>query len=282
MRSVRSIRDLGNSVVVVEHDRETMLAADAIVEMGPGAGEQGGEIVNAGTAEEVLNTNALTGPYLRGEVSGCVRRRDVRNTSHWLSLRKVAHHNLKEIDVAIPSRVFSCISGVSGSGKSSLLYDVLYKGMKRILDKDFRERAGKHLGIDGAEQFRNVVLVDQSPIGRTPRSNPATYTGLFTLIRELFAELPESKIRGYAPGRFSFNVRGGRCEACSGAGSVKVSMLFLPDVYVDCEVCGGTRYNRETIDVRYKVRNIADVLNMTVDDAFEFFKEIPRIASKLA
>jgi excinuclease ABC subunit A len=282
LRTLRSIRDLGNTVVVVEHDRETMLAADAIVEMGPGAGEQGGEIVNAGTAEEVLNTNALTGPYLRGEVSGCVRRRDVRNTSHWLTLRKVAHHNLKEIDVAIPSRVFSCISGVSGSGKSSLLYDVLYKGMKRILDKDFRERAGKHLSIDGAEQFRNVVLVDQSPIGRTPRSNPATYTGLFTLIRELFAELPESKIRGYAPGRFSFNVRGGRCEACSGAGSVKVSMLFLPDVYVDCEVCGGTRYNRETLEVRYKGRNIADVLNMTVDDAFEFFKEIPRIASKLA
>jgi excinuclease ABC subunit A len=282
LRTLRSIRDLGNTVVVVEHDRETMLAADAIVEMGPGAGELGGEIINSGTAEEVKSSKALTGPYLRGEVSGCVRRENLRRPSNWLTLKKVAHHNLKNIDVPIPVGVFTCISGVSGSGKSSLLYDVLYKGMKRILDRDFRERAGKHLKIEGAEVFKNVVLVDQSPIGRTPRSNPATYTGLFTLIRELFAELPESKIRGYAPGRFSFNVRGGRCEACGGAGSVKVSMLFLPDVYVDCEVCGGTRYNRETLEVRYKGKNISDVLNMTVDEASEFFKDIPRIASKLA
>ncbi len=282
LRTLQSIRDLGNTVVVVEHDRETMLAADSIIEMGPGAGERGGEIVSAGSAEEIRKTKGLTGPYLRGEVSGCIRRDFVRPPVGWLTLRKVAHHNLKDIDVSIPAGVFTCISGVSGSGKSSLLYDVLYKGMKRLLDRDFRERAGKHDGIEGIELFKNVVMVDQSPIGRTPRSNPATYTGVFTLIRELFSQLPEAKLRGYAQGRFSFNVRGGRCEACGGAGSVKVSMLFMPDVYVDCDVCGGTRYNRETLEVRYKGRNISDVLNMTVDEASEFFKDIPRISSKLA
>ncbi|MBQ3396569.1 MAG: excinuclease ABC subunit UvrA, partial [Synergistaceae bacterium] len=204
-----------------------------------------------------------------------------RTPTGWIHVNGAAHNNLKNIDVDIPVGVFTCITGVSGSGKSSFLYDVLYKGMRRILDKDFRERPGKFKSITGANAFDNIVLVDQSPIGRTPRSNPATYTGVFSLIREFFAELPDAKIRGYSPGRFSFNVKGGRCEACGGAGSVKTSMLFLPDIYSDCDVCGGTRYNHETLEVRFKGRNIADVLSMTVDEAIEFFSEIPKISNKL-
>jgi len=282
VRTLESIRDLGNTVVVVEHDRETMTAADAIIEMGPAAGDQGGEVVFAGDYADAVQSNFLTGPYLRGECTGIVRAGKKRISRGLLTIRGACHNNLKKIDVSFPTGLLVTVSGVSGSGKSSLVYDVLYKGLRRLLDKDFRERAGEHKAIEGSEQFRNVVLVDQAPIGRTPRSNPATYTGLFTLIRELFAELPESRIRGYLPGRFSFNVRGGRCEACGGGGSTKVSMLFLPDVYVPCEVCGGKRYNRETLEVKFKGKTISDILDMTVDEGFSFFRDIPRIASKIA
>ncbi|MDR1741649.1 MAG: excinuclease ABC subunit UvrA [Synergistaceae bacterium] len=280
VKTLTSIRDLGNTVVVVEHDRETMKAADALIEMGPGAGESGGEVLHAGSYADVLKTDGLTGPYLRGSATGIVRGPERRAPKGWLTVRGAEHNNLKRIDVSIPKGVFTCISGVSGSGKSSLVYDVLYKGVRRLIDRDFRERPGKHSAIEGAD-FDNVALVDQSPIGRTPRSNPATYTGVFSTIREFFSEMPEAKIRGYAPGRFSFNVKGGRCEACGGAGSVRVSMLFLPDIYVDCEVCGGTRYNRETLEVRFKEKNIADVLAMTVDEAVGFFADVPKIAPKL-
>jgi excinuclease ABC subunit A len=298
VRTLESIRDLGNTVVVVEHDRDTMKSAETLIEMGPAAGERGGEITCCGTFDEVLKTDGLTGPYLRGEVTGIVRHGERgkpaksskrpkktdpgrREPAGWFAVKGAEHHNLKKIDVRIPKGVFTCICGVSGSGKSSFVYDVLYKGMRRLMDRDFRERPGRHEKITGVEDFDNVVLVDQSPIGRTPRSNPATYTGVFSLIRDFFAGLPEAGIRGYKAGRFSFNVRGGRCEACGGAGSVKVSMLFLPDIYVDCEVCGGTRYNRETLEVRFKGKSIADVLAMTVDEAVDFFADIPRIASKL-
>ncbi len=258
-----------------------MQAADELIELGPEAGKNGGEILYSGSYEQVIKTEGKTGRYLRGEESGIVRQESRRKASGWVRVRGAAHNNLKNIDVDIPVGVFTCISGVSGSGKSSFLYDVLYKGMRRILDKDFRERPGKFKTIEGADNFDNIVLVDQSPIGRTPRSNPATYTGVFSLIREFFAGLPEAKIRGYNSGRFSFNVKGGRCEACGGAGSVKTSMLFLPDIYSDCEVCKGTRYNQETLDVEFKGKNIADVLAMTVNEALDFFGDIPRIANKL-
>ena len=281
IRSLNSIRDLGNTVVVVEHDRETMQAADNLIEMGIAAGENGGEIINSGSYKKFLKTNGLTGKYLRGESSGIVKKESRRIPEKFLIVKGAAHNNLKNINVKIPIGCFTCISGVSGSGKSSFLYEVLYKGMRRILDKDFRERPGKFDSIEGTEFFDNIVLVDQSPIGRTPRSNPATYTGVFSLIREFYSELPDAKMRGYQAGRFSFNVKGGRCEACGGAGSVKTSMLFLPDIYSDCEVCGGTRYNHETLEVKFKGKNIADVLAMTVDEAAEFFENIPKIVSKL-
>ena len=281
IRSLKSIRALGNTVVVVEHDRDTMQAADELIELGPEAGENGGQILYSGSYDAVLKTDGQTAKYLRGEASGIVRKEHRRKPSGWFTVKGAAHNNLKNIDVKIPAGVFTCISGVSGSGKSSLVYDVLYKGMRRMLDRDFRERPGKFRAIEGCELFDNIVLVDQSPIGRTPRSNPATYTGVFSLIREFFAQLPESKVRGYNAGRFSFNVKGGRCEACGGAGSVKTSMLFLPDIYSDCEICHGTRYNHETLEVRFKGKNIADVLGMTVDEAIEFFAEIPKIAGKL-
>ena len=309
VKTLFSIRDLGNSVIVVEHDRETIKAADAIIEIGPAAGEMGGEIVKSGSYQEIYNSDTLTGKYLRGEDTGIfisLPEQDVpikgvrtknksnritilgknsdtirRSPKGWIILKGVEHNNLKSIDVNIPTGVFTCITGVSGSGKSSLVYDVLYKGMRRLMDKDYRERAGKCKDISGWENFDNIVLVDQSPIGRTPRSNPATYTGVFSLIREHFAALTEAKIRGYNTGRFSFNVKGGRCEACNGAGSVKVSMLFMADIYVDCEICGGTRYNHETLEVKYKGKSISDVLNMSVSEAVNFFSEIPRISSKL-
>ena len=281
IRSLQYIKNLGNTVVVVEHDKETMQAADELIELGPEAGEKGGEILHSGSYKSVLKTDGRTGKYLRGEETGVVRAKERRKPLGWVEVIGAAHNNLKNIDVKIPVGVFTCISGVSGSGKSSFLYDVLYKGMRRILDPDFRERPGKFQRIDGFENFDNIVLVDQSPIGRTPRSNPATYTGLFSLIRDFYAALPEAKVRGYSAGRFSFNVKGGRCEACGGAGSVKTSMLFLPDIYSDCEICKGTRYNHETLEVRFKDKNIADVLAMTVDEAMEFFKDIPKIANKL-
>ncbi|MBQ8693222.1 MAG: excinuclease ABC subunit UvrA [Synergistaceae bacterium] len=281
IKSLKSIRELGNTVVVVEHDRETMQAADALIEIGPEAGVNGGKILQNGSYEQVLKSNNLTGPYLRGEATGIVRPDKPRVIKNWLEVRGAAHNNLKNIDIKIPVGVFTCLSGVSGSGKSSFLYDVLYKGLRRQLDRDFRERPGKFESIINNDLFNNIVLVDQSPIGRTPRSNPATYTGVFTLIREFYANLPEAKIRGYDAGRFSFNMKGGRCEACHGAGSIKISMLFLPDIYADCEVCGGTRYAHETLEVKFKDKSIADVLNMTVSEALEFFSEIPRIASRL-
>lgn len=281
IRSLKSIRDLGNTVVVVEHDIETMKAADELIELGPEAGIKGGEILNSGSYDEFMKTDGMTAKYLRGEFTGIVMKESRRIPTGWIHVNGASHNNLKNIDVDIPIGVFTCITGVSGSGKSSFLYDVLYKGMRRILDKDFRERPGKFKSITGSDAFDNIVLVDQSPIGRTPRSNPATYTGVFSLIRDFFAELPEARIRGYKSGRFSFNVKGGRCEACGGAGSVKTSMLFLPDIYSDCEICGGTRYNHETLEVRFKGRNIADVLSMTVDESIEFFSEIPKIANKL-
>lgn len=281
VHTLDSIRELGNTVVVVEHDRETMKAADALIEMGPEAGEQGGEIVRSGSYQDFLSSEGRTGSYLRGEATGVVRKKKRRKAQGWLTVRGAAHHNLKGIDVKIPRGTFTCLCGVSGSGKSSFLYDVLYKGLRRALDRDYRERPGAFKSLIGADAFENVVLVDQSPIGRTPRSNPATYTGVFSLIREFYAGLPEANIRGYRPGRFSFNVKGGRCEACGGAGSVKVSMLFLPDIYVDCEVCGGTRYNHETLEVRFKGKSIADVLAMTVDEAVAFFGNVPRIVNRL-
>ena len=279
--SLRSIQKLGNTVVVVEHDRETMQAADELVELGPEAGEKGGRILYAGSYDEILKSDGKTGKYLRGDETGIVKPEKRRKPSNFVHVLGASHNNLKNIDVDVPVGVFACVTGVSGSGKSSFLYDVLYKGMRRILDRDFRERPGKFRAIEGAENFENIILVDQSPIGRTPRSNPATYTGVFTMIREFFAALPESKVRGWNAGRFSFNVKGGRCEACGGAGSVKTSMLFLPDIYSDCEICGGTRYNHETLEVKFKGKNIADVLNMTVDEAGEFFADIPKISSKL-
>lgn len=283
LKTLLSIRDLGNTVIVVEHDRDTMCNADHIIEMGPAAGEQGGAVVQSAEPGELLSTGSLTAPYIRGEANGILKSPNTpREATGWLEVKGARHNNLKGIKVRFPLGVMTCITGVSGSGKSTLAHEILYKGLKRILDPDFRERPGKCSAIIGSESLRNIVLVDQSPIGRTPRSNPATYTGVFTLIRELFSRLPESKMRGYSPGRFSFNIRGGRCEACGGGGSVKVSMLFLPDVYVKCEVCDGKRYNSETLEVLYKGKNISEVLDMTVDEARNFFADIPRISSKLS
>jgi len=281
--TLKEIRDLGNSVVVVEHDRETVAAADWIVELGPGAGEKGGRIVAEGPPDRLTDGVSLTGPYLRGEADGVVLAQAGRRPPRgFLTARNCREHNLKGIDVPIPLGVFGALSGVSGSGKSTVLYEILYKGLRGRLDPEYRDPAGRHDRIEGIEQIRNVVLVDQSPIGRTPRSNPGTYTGVFTPIRELFAQLPEAKVRGYLPGRFSFNVRGGRCESCGGDGVLRVSMLFLPDVYVRCDVCKGARYNRETLEVRYKGKSIADVLEMTVSEARALFADLPRIASRLA
>ena len=280
--TLRAIRDIGNTVLVVEHDRDTMAAADHILELGPGAGEHGGELIAGGSAEEVMRGDSSTALYLRGEADGTWRpQSERRRPSGMIKVRGARENNLKKLNIDIPLNVFAALSGVSGSGKSTFLYEVLYKGLRGKFDKDYRERPGKFDSIGGYESLRNIVLVDQSPIGRTPRSNPATYTGVFTPIREFYAGLQESKLRGYQPGRFSFNVKGGRCEACNGDGVIKVSMLFLPDVYVKCDVCKGQRYNRETLEVRYKGLSIADVLELTVDEAIEHFAGIPRIANKL-
>ena len=279
--ALKSVRDMDNTVIVVEHDRDTMLAADYIVEIGPGAGSYGGEVVQRGEADEFRKTNSLTGPYLRGDRCGMVRSERLTLPKERLEILGAAEHNLKGVDISIPLNSLVCLTGVSGSGKSSLMYDVLYRGLRRKLDADYRDRPGRHKDILGWEQLKNVAMVDQSPIGRTPRSNPATYTGVFSAIRELYSQLPEAKLRGYASGRFSFNVKGGRCEACGGAGERRVSMLFMPDVYVECDVCHGTRYNRETLEVKFKRHSIADVLNLSVDEAMELFKDLPRIARKL-
>jgi len=281
LKTLKAVRDLGNTVLVVEHDRDTMLAADFIVELGPGAGEHGGNLVAAGPRESILECDCMTGPYLEGKSFGAAIKENTRNPAGWIKVLGAREHNLKNIDVSLPTGVLTCITGVSGSGKSTLMHDILYRGMKRLMDKDFRARPGLHREIRGWEIFRNIVLIDQDPIGRTPRSNPATYTGLFTPVRELFSQLPDARIRGFQPGRFSFNVRGGRCEACKGEGESRISMLFMPDVFVPCEICKGKRYNHETLEVRYKGRTISDVLDMPVEEALAFFSDIPRIASKL-
>ncbi len=277
LATLRHLRDLGNSVLVVEHDEETMRAADHIVDIGPGAGEHGGRIVAEGTVEDIIACpESVTGKYLSGELKIPVPETR-RAPSGWLTVAGAAEHNLKNIDVRIPLGIMTCVTGVSGSGKSSLVNEILYKALARKLNRA-RTIPGAHGRIEGAEQLDKVICIDQSPIGKTPRSNPATYTGVFDIIRDLFAATPDAKARGYTKGRFSFNVKGGRCESCSGDGIIKIEMHFLPDVYVPCEVCGGKRYNRETLDVKYKGKSIYDVLNMTVEEAMEFFRPIPRVA----
>ena len=278
--TLKHLRDLGNSVIVVEHDEDTMREADFIVDIGPGAGEHGGEVVATGNAEEIMqNENSVTGAYLSGRIRipvPEVRRKPIG----WLKVLGAQENNLKNIDVKFPLGVMTCVTGVSGSGKSSLVNQILYKRLARDLNRA-RTIPGRHKGIEGLEQLDKVINIDQSPIGRTPRSNPATYTGVFDLIRDLFATTPDAKARGYKKGRFSFNVKGGRCEACSGDGIIKIEMHFLPDVYVPCEVCKGRRYNRETLEVKYKGKNIYDVLDMTVEEAMHFFENVPSIHRKM-
>ena len=281
LKTLETIRDLENTVLVVEHDRETMMQADHIIELGPGAGEWGGKVIASAPPLKLSGKSTLSGPYLKGNVSGIVRSKTSRKPKGFIGIRGASENNLKNLDIDIPLGLFVCITGVSGSGKSTLMHEILYKGLRRKTDKNFRERAGKHKDITGWQEGMNAVMIDQAPIGRTPRSNPATYTGVFTPIRELYSRLPESRMRGYDPGRFSFNVRGGRCEACKGEGEVKISMLFMPDVYVKCDVCKGSRYNQETLDIRFKGKNIAEVLEMTVSEASEFFSDQPGIARKL-
>ena len=279
--TMKHLRDLGNTLLVVEHDEDTMMAADYIVDIGPGAGVHGGEVVACGTAEEIMNTpGSITGDYLSGRRKIPVPAERRKGNGHTLTIRGAAENNLRHVDVSIPLGTFTCVTGVSGSGKSSLVNEILYKRLGADLNR-VKVRPGKHDAIEGEEFLDKVIDIDQSPIGRTPRSNPATYTGLFNDIRDLFASTPDAKARGYGPGRFSFNVRGGRCEACSGDGLIKIEMHFLPDIYVPCEVCKGKRYNRETLEVRYKGKNIYEVLEMTVDEALPFFENLPRIYNKL-
>ena len=280
LNTLKHLRDLGNTLIVVEHDEDTMREADCVVDIGPGAGEHGGELVAVGTAEEIMkNPNSITGKYLSGELKIPVPA-ERKKPSAWLTIRKAAENNLKNIDVKIPLGVMTCVTGVSGSGKSSLVNEILYKSLAKKLNHA-RTIPGKHKCIEGVEQLDKVIDIDQSPIGRTPRSNPATYTGVFDQIRDLFAATADAKARGYKKGRFSFNVKGGRCEACSGDGILKIEMHFLPDVYVPCEVCHGKRYNRETLEVKYKGKSIYDVLNMTVEEALAFFDHVPSIKRKI-
>ena len=280
LATLENLRDLGNTLIVVEHDEDTMRAADYIVDVGPGAGEHGGEIVATGTAEEIMqNERSVTGAYLSGR--RYIKIPDKRKApTGWLKILGAAQNNLKNMNVEIPLGVFTCVTGVSGSGKSSLINEILYKRLARELNHA-RTIPGKHKDILGMEQLDKVIDIDQSPIGRTPRSNPATYTGVFDLIRDLFASTQDAKARGYKKGRFSFNIKGGRCEACGGDGILKIEMHFLPDVYVPCEVCGGKRYNRETLEVKYKGKSIYDVLNMTVEEALSFFAHVPSISRKI-
>ena len=280
LATLKNLRDLGNTLIVVEHDEDTMREADYIVDIGPGAGEHGGKVIAAGTAEEIMqNPDSITGAYLSGRIQIPVPK-ERRKPTGFLKVIGASENNLKNVNVDIPLGVMTCVTGVSGSGKSSLTNEVLYKTLQRKLNRA-RTIPGKHKDIKGLEQLDKVIDIDQSPIGRTPRSNPATYTGVFDMIRDLFAATPDAKAKGYKKGRFSFNVKGGRCEACSGDGILKIEMHFLPDVYVPCEVCGGKRYNRETLEVKYKGKSIYDVLNMTVEEALEFFKNVPSIERKI-
>ncbi|MBC5743928.1 excinuclease ABC subunit UvrA [Lachnospiraceae bacterium MD308] len=280
LNTLKHLRDLGNSVIVVEHDEDTMREADYIVDVGPGAGEHGGEIVATGTAQDIIkNKNSITGAYLSGRESIPVPEKRSEPTG-WIKILGAQENNLKNLDVEIPLGIMTCITGVSGSGKSSLINEILYKRLARDLNRA-RTIPGKHKDIEGIDQLDKVIAIDQSPIGRTPRSNPATYTGVFDLIRDLFAATADAKARGYKKGRFSFNVKGGRCEACAGDGILKIEMHFLPDVYVPCEVCHGKRYNRETLEVKYKGKSIYDVLDMTVEEALHFFENVPSIRRKM-
>ena len=280
LATLKKLRDLGNSVIVVEHDEDTMRAADYVVDIGPGAGEHGGRVVAAGSVEDIISCEeSLTGQYLSGKKKIEVPEKRVEPKGY-ITIRDAHENNLKHIDVDIPLGVFTCVTGVSGSGKSSLVNEILYKSLAHTLNRA-KLITGKHGSIEGIEQLDKVICIDQAPIGRTPRSNPATYTGVFDMIRDLFASTQDAKMRGYTKGRFSFNVKGGRCEACSGDGIIKIEMHFLPDVYVPCEVCGGKRYNRETLEVKYKGKSIYDVLNMTVEEALDFFKNIPSIERKI-
>jgi excinuclease ABC subunit A len=272
---------MGNTVIVVEHDRDTILSADHVIDLGPGAGIHGGKVVAEGTPRKILtNRKSITGRYLSGTLSIPVPEKRRNGNGSYLRILKAEQNNLKQINVDIPLGCFTCVTGVSGSGKSTLLIDILYKALARHIYNS-SEKPGKFDKIIGSGSVDKVIDIDQSPIGRTPRSNPATYTGVFTLIRDIFSQVPEARRRGYKLGRFSFNVKGGRCEACSGEGAIKIEMHFLPDIYVTCDVCKGKRFNRETLEVHYKGKNISDILNMTVDEAMQFFEHIPHIKSKL-
>ena len=281
LATLRELRDLGNTLIVVEHDEDTMRAADYLIDIGPGAGAHGGQVVACGTPQEVMaNPNSLTGQYLSGKKKIEVPKERRKGNGNFLTVRGAQENNLKNLDVSIPLGTFTCVTGVSGSGKSSLVNEIIYKKLGADLNR-MKVHPGRCKAIEGEEFLDKVICIDQSPIGRTPRSNPATYTNLFNDIRDLFASTPDAKARGYAAGRFSFNVRGGRCEACSGDGQLKIEMHFLPDIYVPCEVCKGKRYNRETLEVRYKGKSIADVLEMTVEEALEFFRDLPKLEAKL-
>ncbi|MDO9574634.1 MAG: excinuclease ABC subunit UvrA, partial [Candidatus Contubernalis sp.] len=281
LNTLRNLRDLGNTLIVVEHDEETIRSADYVIDIGPGAGERGGEVVAAGTVEEILQKpRSITGQYLSGKKKIPLPSTRRETGEKWLQIKGAGEYNLDDLDVDFPLGVFICVTGVSGSGKSTLVNEILYKKLAQELHRA-KSKPGKHQQILGMEHLDKVIEIDQSPIGRTPRSNPATYTGAFTGIRELFSQVPDAKVRGYNQGRFSFNLRGGRCESCKGDGIIKIEMHFLPDVYVPCEVCKGKRYNRETLEVTYKGKNIAQVLDMTVAEALEFFQAIPKIKRKL-
>ncbi len=281
IKTLKNLRDLGNTLVVVEHDEDTIREADYIVDIGPGAGEHGGEVVAAGTLEDIMNTEkSITGQYIKGVRTISVPKERRKCEGNYISIKGARENNLKNVSAKFPIGLFTCVTGVSGSGKSTLVNEILYKGIHKKLNNS-KDNPGKHKEITGIENVDKVINIDQSPIGRTPRSNPATYTGVFDIIREVFSNTQEAKMRGYKPGRFSFNVKGGRCEACTGDGIIKIEMQFLSDVYVPCEVCKGKRYNRETLEVKYKGKNISDVLNMTVEEALDFFENIPRIKSKL-
>lgn len=281
LKTLLHLRDLGNSVLVVEHDEDTMMAADCVVDIGPGAGEHGGKVVAVGTAKQIMKCKeSITGAYLSGRIQIPIPEMR-RKPTGFITVRGASENNLKNVDVKIPLGIMTCVTGVSGSGKSSLVNEILYKSLAKKLNRA-RTIPGKHKKIEGVEQLDKIIAIDQSPIGRTPRSNPATYTGVFDMIRDLFASTSDAKAKGYQKGRFSFNVKGGRCEACSGDGIIKIEMHFLPDVYVPCEVCGGKRYNRETLEVKYKGKNIYDILNMTVEEAMAFFENVPSIYRKIS